>query len=201
MRRHTLVILTAAALLLPAVSRGQEVGAGRVEVGTAIFGGGMLFMPQPAQGESPSRSYAASAALTWNFSPRFGVEGDLGLAVGRHETMEVYGLLVKQRTPNVLMYSGDLVFNPLSRNRRLIPYVNAGVGAWSVLGGSDPASPLVAHTTYAAFNAGGGVRWIPVPHWGARADYRYVALRDTATSVTASYLGAHRVYAALMITF
>ena len=83
-RRRLELLLAAAILAAPAPLAAQEVaGAGRVEIASAIFGGGMIFMRSPVASEPVSRSYTLSAGVTANVNRWIGLEGDVAVGLGR----------------------------------------------------------------------------------------------------------------------
>ena len=103
-RRSLLVVLM---LLMPISAAAQDAaGAGRVEIGSAIFGGGMMLTPSTTPAESASRSYVVGSALTANVNRWIGLEGDVSLALGRSDSLALYGVApTDRRTPNVLIYA------------------------------------------------------------------------------------------------
>jgi hypothetical protein len=204
MTRH-LAASTLILALTAAPSLAQEsTGAERIEISSAVFGGGLFVVPPPVSGEDASRSYVVSGAVTANLTARIGVEGDVGVALGRTDTHRVFGTVpTDQRTPNIMTLLVNGVYSPARSDRPFVPYVTAGVGALTVFG--DTASPpfgLAPQHTYFVGSFGGGLRWFPVPHWGFRGDYRYLPIKkDDRTSPQPVVGSAHRVYAALVLTF
>jgi hypothetical protein len=84
------------------------------------------------------------------------------------------GQTSKLKTPNVLNYSGNIVFNAANRSS-VVPYVTGGVGGLSLL---DTASLGIVDTeTFLTGNVGGGLKWFN-GRWGLRGDYRFVAVNQ-----------------------
>ena len=199
-----------AAAWAPAGAAAQEVaGAERIEIGTALFGGGMLFMPSSSPSQPSSGSYVLSGALTTNLTRWIGLEGDLGLAMGSGQAHDRYGVLPvnsNDQLPNVLLYSGNLVYNPWTSERHVVPYVSVGAGALTTFARAASSDfGLGGDRTYPMVNLGGGVRWFPIRHWGVRGDYRFMGIRrgDTTPPAPGARVvrSAHRIYGALVLTF
>jgi hypothetical protein len=197
--------------LLPIVdrpARAQEVvGAQRVEINSALFAGGNIFLPKTASSER-LRAFIVNLALTANLNQFVGFEGDVGVALGRHTALDLYGVAPSQRstlTPTVIVYTGSVVVNPIRSDRRYVPFVQAGVGGWRTLNGEEAGNVrLSPSTTYLSGMVGGGLRWFPIRHWGLRLDYRYFVLADTNTAAVADNgprRTAHQLYAGLIVTF
>lgn len=196
----------AALLLAPAVAAAQDVrGAERIEIDSAIFGGGGLLVQSSAGSEPRSRSYVASGALTANVSRWIGVEGDVAWALGRREAHDFYGVVpIGPHAPNMLLYTGSLVYNPFGSNRPFVPYLTAGVGGLTVFSVQAASTfGLPGDTTYLTASGGGGVRWFPIRHWGVRGDYRMLRIRNDARGPAGQRIvrSAHRLYGALVLTF
>jgi hypothetical protein len=204
------VALALAVLLAPGGAAAQEVpGAERIEIGTALFGGGMLFMPSSSRSEPSSGSYVLSGALTTNLNRWVGLEGDIGLAMGRGQAHDRYGVLPansNDQLPNVLLYSGHVIYNPWTSERHVVPYVSVGAGAMTAFARAASSDfGLGGDRTYPTISVGGGVRWFPIRHWGVRGDYRFMGIRrgDSPSPSPGSRVvrSAHRVYGALVLTF
>lgn len=200
-----LLMFAALTVALTGTATAQEVGAGRVEIGSALFGVGALFMQSTTPTEPKFNKYVFGGAATFNFNGLIGVEADLGLTLGQRRDMTVEGALRHWGTPNLFSYSGSLVYSPIGSDRRVAPYIVGGVGAWTIfdIGGAADLG-LTGPKTYLTGNAGGGVRWFMVRHWGVRADYRHILINN---DVTVPLFGprenrhANRVYGALEVTF
>jgi hypothetical protein len=200
---RTSLTFVAAILVTSGVALGQEAGAGRVEIDSALLGGGTLFIPSAAP---RSIGYVFDAAANLNVSRRLGVEGDFAWAMSRQHTVGLTGVApATVRSPNMLFDTANVIFSPLGHGRNFIPYAEFGVGALEVLGGSPSDSfGLAPDSTHLIANIGGGARWFPIPHWGVRGDYRYIAVRNPAppTGIGVVAVGhLQRVYGALVLTF
>jgi hypothetical protein len=208
MTRNWLAYATAV-LLMPGVAAAQEgVGAERIEIGSAIFGGGLLVTPSADSSASATRSYVISGAFTVNVNPRFGLEGDLGVALGNRQTHDLYGVLPPdpdRSRPNVLIFSGNVIYNPLSSERKVVPYISFGAGALRTFALAEGSQfGLHGQTIYPTGSIGGGVRWFPIRHWGFRGDYRYLGIyrnNENPSAGAARVRSAHRLYGALVMTF
>jgi len=201
--------LVAAVLLLgTGVVFAQETnGAGRTEIDAALFGGGAIFMPAATSTESTSTNYVLSVAATRNLNPWIGVEGDLAVALVRHDAHALYGtVMTNQKAPNMLLYGGNLVYNPTRSDRPIVPYLEGGVGSLRVFDGADAVQVgFLTNSSHWTANAGGGLRWFVLPHYGIRADYRYLVIQNydnnPALVGQQAIHHAHRVYGALIVTF
>ena len=195
-----------ASAVTPCAARAQDAAQSRVEIGSAIFGGGMLWLPAATVGDPASRSYVLNAALTVNVTRWIGLEGEGAFALGSSEAVSLYGTLPSEHpTPNMFLGNGLVVYNPLGRNRRAVPYVSGGLGSLSVFGGPETAGfALQSNTSYLTGIAGAGLRWFPKPHWGLRADYQFLAIRNDASPAPdgqRTVRSAHKVYFALTRAF
>lgn len=197
--------------LLPIVdrpARAQDVvGAQRVEIDSALFAGGNIFLPKTPTNER-LRAFILNVALTANLNQFVGFEGDVGVALGRHTALDLYGVAPSARTtltPTVVVYTGSVIVNPIRSDRRYVPFVQAGLGGWRTLNGDEAANVRLApSTTYLTAMVGGGLRWFPIRHWGLRLDYRYFALANTGGGAVADNgprRTAHQIYAGLIVTF
>jgi len=183
----------------------EQIGAGRVEVGIATGGGALIF----AAGENVSRfgAYGIGATVTFNLNPRFGIEGDFGLAPGRRQDVTfAQTTLVNQKTPMLLDYNGTLIFSPRGTNHRVVPYLAAGAGGLTMRHAPETALLGVTSTRYfLTGNAGGGLDWYPARHLGVRGDYRLMIIRNGSDGPM--FFGedatrfAHRIYGALVLTY
>jgi hypothetical protein len=197
------LFLLGAILVTSGVALAQEVGAGRVEIDSALLGGGTLFIPSAAP---RSIGYVFDAAANVNVSRQIGLEGDFAWAMSRQHTVGLTGVApATVRTPNMLFYTANVIFSPLGHGRKFIPYAEFGGGALEVLGGSPSDSfGLAPGSTHLIANAGGGARWFPIPHWGVRGDYRYIAVRNASPPVGVGVVPVghvQRLYGALVLTF
>jgi opacity protein-like surface antigen len=199
-----ILLFAGATVLACGVAYGQElVGAGQVELESALLGGGAIYLPSMGP---HSMGYVLNVAATANVDRWFGIEGDFAWAMSRQQALTLYGSAsANQRSPNMLFYTGNLVISPAGHHHKFVPYAELGGGAVSVLDTSQTgAFGLAADSTHLAFNVGGGVRWFPMPHWGARGDYRYIGIDNANPPTTpgaAPIRHAQRLYGALVLTF
>jgi opacity protein-like surface antigen len=203
MIRTVLGVLTLT-LVTTGVATAQETkGAGHIEIDGALLGGGVLVLPTVV---SLPRGYVIDVAGTANVTRRIGLEADFAWALGRSQTVGLNSLTPTiERTPGMLFYTGNVVYNPLGHNHPLIPYLEVGGGGMTVRSAENtPAFGLATSSTHLTANLGGGIRWFVMPHWGVRVDYRYIAIRndDSQAVLGAPPVGhAQRVYGAVILTF
>jgi len=196
-------MVLAATLLTSGVALAQEAGAGHVEIDSALLGGGTLFIPSAAP---RSVGYVFDVATNLNVSRRIGIEGDFAWAMSRTHTTGLTGIApASVRTPNMLFYTANVIVSPLGHGRSFIPYAELGGGALSALGGSPSDSfGLASDSTHLTANIGGGMRWFPMPHWGVRIDYRYIAIRNASPPDAFGVVPVghmQRLLGALVLTF
>jgi hypothetical protein len=200
-------ILAAAAFVVlssaSAFAQENGVGAGRIEIESALLGGGALFMPSSGP---HSTGYVFDVAGTANVNNRLGLEGDFAWAMTRRQEPAFSGVSVpNERTPNMLFYTGNLVISPGGHDHHVVPYLEFGGGGLTVLDTSTTGGfGLAGNSTHWIASAGGGFRWFPLPHWGVRVDYRFIGIRNAGFAAPAGVTAvghAHRVLGALVITF
>jgi len=192
-------------LSLGGAAYAQEVGARRIEVGVAT-GAGMLFL---ADSNTVSRfgAYSVGGTLIINVTENVGVEGDFGLAAGRHQDLTfAQTTLFHQKTPSILNYNGTLIYSPLGVHHVVASYLAVGMGGLTMLHAPDTDVLGLTNTrTFLTANAGGGVNWFPVKHLGVRGDYRFIIIRNQNDAPL--FFGqeatryAHRIYGALILTY
>ena len=196
------ILLCALAIVLTAsVASAQErLGAGRIEIDSALLGGGVLILPSS---QPQPKGYVLDVAAALNVNSHVGLEGDFTWSMSHRQvvTLAASGPTIAE-TPTMLLYSGNVVLNPFGKDHALVPYVEFGGGGLSVRSTPTPFG-LDGGSTHLAANAGAGVRWFIIPHWGARADYRYIAIAGASTSAAGvTPIGhVHRLYGALVLTF
>ena len=202
MVRRVLGVLAVTLLTASAAAAQERNGAGRIEIDGALLGGGVLWLPTATP---LPRGYVFDAAVTANVNRWIGLEGDFAWSLGRSQTVGVNFNPTIEHTPSLLFYTGNLIYNPFGHDRPLIPYVEVGGGAVSVLSAENPpAFGLALSSTHLGGNVGGGFRWFIMPHWGVRIDYRYILIRngDSAAILGAPPIDhAQRVYGAVILTF
>jgi hypothetical protein len=210
MVRNTILTLT---LTLTATSfaaaqerSSRPPGAGPVEISVAPVGA-MVFAQPKDSTEPKFGNYNLGAAVIGNVNKWIGVEGDAAFAVGRRQDLTLTsGPLVNEKTPNMLMYLGDILYSPIGSNRAFAPYIVGGAGALTMLNQTDVTSTLglTTNQTYLATNVGAGAKWFATNHWGIRGDYRFVMIHgksDAPTFFGQSDRVAHRVSGNLVLTY
>ena len=116
--------------------------------------------------------------LTFNATRWVGFEGEVGSAVGVKQSFTFDGTaFTRQTSPCLFAYSGNIVVNPFGNDRALVPYAATGVGGLRLLKTDEVAALGVTNpTNFLTGNVGGGLKWFSRNHWGARADYRLIAV-------------------------
>jgi outer membrane protein with beta-barrel domain len=198
------MLLAALGLSAPAFAQ-QEAGAGQLEFGVAT-GGGVLLI-DGGEGVSKFGNFAVGATVTFNVNDRVGLEGDLGMAMGRNQDLTIDEItLVNQKTPQMVNYNGALIYSPLGIHRRLYPYIAGGVGGLTLR--NAPNTDVLGLTTSRTFftgSTGGGMNWFPIRHLGVRGDYRLLIIRNGSDAPALLGTGAaslgHRIYGALILTY
>jgi outer membrane protein with beta-barrel domain len=199
MTRWIAVLLVLGGFLGTAQAQAQEraPGSGVVEV-TFIPAGGTFFTEgKDTQGPSFG-NYDLGGALTLNINRYVGIEGEVSGALGVSQDLKFGGLTSDVKSPNLLNYSGNLVFSAPTQTS-VVPYVTGGVGGLSVF---ERAGLGINDTeTFLTGNVGGGLKWL-AGRWGLRADYRFVAVRSKDDAP--SFFGqetryGHRVYGGVIV--
>jgi hypothetical protein len=181
-------------------------GAGPVEISVAPVGA-IVFTHAKDNGEPKFGNYNLGASVVGNVNKWIGIEGDAAFAVGRRQDLTLTsGSLVNEKTPNMLMYLGDVLYSPAGSDRAFAPYVVGGAGALTMFNQTDVASTLgvTANQTYLATNIGAGAKWFASSHFGVRGDYRYVMIHsktDAPTFFGQADRAAHRISANLVLTY
>jgi hypothetical protein len=172
-------------------------GPGTVEV-TVIPGGATFFT---SKGNGPSfGNYNLGGALTYNINRIVGIEGELSSSIGISQNLTDGAFSGKQKTPNTVSYSGNLVLSAPTHSS-IVPYATGGLGGLTML---QKASLGINSTeTFLTGNVGGGLKWYaPNGRWGLRGDYRFLATqsKDSAPAFFGQNTRyGHRVYGAVII--
>jgi hypothetical protein len=206
--RHSCALTILAFVISASTAFGQEsgLGAGRYEIG-ALPGGATFFTKSGDEAEPDFGNYLVGGAFTYNVNRWVGIEGEAGTLVGIKQNMMFSGqALTKQHTPNMLGYTGNVVFNPLGSDRSMVPFVTGGMGGLTMFDTKNVANlGITSNTTFLTGNVGGGLRWFPARHWGARGDYRLMMVdgKDTAPAFFGreSIRYGHRISAGLVLTY
>jgi len=198
MSRWIAGLIVVSSIVVTGSAQAQETtpGPGKVEL-TIVPGGATFFTKKaPAPGFG---NYDIGGAAAYNFTRMVGVEGEVGGSLGiRQNLSQIAGLINKEKTPNMLSYSGNVVVN--APGHALVPYATGGVGGFAVyhselLGISKSAAFLTE--MWAAESSGsreqsvGTSRRLPV-YGGAIKDNRTCILRQNARF-------GHRIYGAVII--
>lgn len=206
MRRIATLCLVALAVTASTARAQDSVGgAGRVEVAATPIGG-VFFMPSKSETEPKFGNYGLGGSIAGNINRFVGVEGDVTFAVGvRQDLTFTQASLLDQKTPNMLNYSGNLIYSPWGSNRSVVPYVAGGVGALTMFNTTDVENlGVTTNETFLTSNVGGGVRWFSTNGWGLRGDYRAMIInrRDEAPVFFGQEKRlAHRVSASIIFTY
>ena len=204
---RVLTTFALAAVLSSSIAFAQETtGAGRQEI-SAFPGGGVFFGSSSTETEPNFGNFTVGAAYTFNFNRRFGVEGEVGNAIGVKQNMNFNGEnLISQETPHFFAYNANAVFNPIGNDRAFVPYVTGGLGGLRLMQTDEVANlGVTAATNYLTGNVGGGLKWFATRHWGARGDYRLIVVNDNTSAPM--FFGreeiryGHRVYGGLLFTY
>ena len=193
------------AVLLVVVSIGasqayaQEAGPGPGLVEVSIIPGGGLFFTENTDTQEPSfGNYDLGGALTVNINRFLGFEGEVAGGVGISQDLQLGGFSSDVKTPNLLNYSGNVVFS-VPTGSSVVPYATAGVGGLSLF---EKASLGINQTeTFLTGNLGGGVKWY-AGRWGLRGDYRFIGVQSKDDAP--AFFGrepryGHRVYGAVIV--
>ncbi len=203
MRQTLGVAIVGLAMLAAAPAVAQDVEEStappRLEV-TLIPAGATIFQ---AKGDGPNfTNYTYGGAVTYNFTPYVGVEGEVGGTAGVSQNLTLGGgsILATSKTPNTLTYNGNLVVQAPTRHA-LVPFVTGGVGGLTMF--ARPELGFDNRTTFLTGNVGGGLKWYAANgRWGLRGDYRFIGVR--ANDQAPLFFGqqtryGHRVYGAVII--
>jgi hypothetical protein len=206
MKRILFTVALAALVGVTTASAQERAGAGRIELGM-FPGGGVFFGSTSNEAEPSFGNYAVGGGLTFNANRWIGFEGELGSAVGVKQSFTFDGTaFTRQTSPCLFAYSGNIVVNPFGNDRALVPYAATGVGGLRLLKTDEVAVLGVRNpTNFLTGNVGGGLKWFSRNHWGARADYRLIAVDKNVNGP--EFFGSreirygHRVYAGILLTY
>jgi hypothetical protein len=169
------VLVTGAAIASPAAAQVERPGAAPVEI-TFSPGGGVFFTEGTAGIEPDFASYSLGASVTYNATRHVGVEGEIGGAIGVRQRLNfIDNPFDSAKPPNMLSYSGNVLFYPASNERALAPYVTGGIGGLTVF--ERLAVGISDTETFFTGNFGGGLKYY-FGRWGVRGDYRAIAIRS-----------------------
>jgi hypothetical protein len=190
-----------AALLVGGVGQvyAQESAPGPGTVEITVIPGGATFFTNKGSGPSFG-NYNLGGALTYNINRIVGIEGEVNSSIGISQNLTDGGFSGKQKTPNTVSYSSNLVLSAPTHSS-VVPYATGGLGGLTML---QKASLGINSTeTFLTGNVGGGLKWYaPNGRWGLRGDYRFLATqsKDSAPGFFGqSTRYGHRVYGAVII--
>ena len=175
MTRWIAVLLTGLSIVGTGRAYAQEAAPGPGTVEVTIIPGGGTFYTSGDQGPSFG-NYNLGGALAYNVNRIFGIEGEVGGAIGVPQDLTFGGLTGHQKGPNQLNFAGNLVVSAPTRTS-IVPYVTGGIGGLTMF---QRASLDVNSTeTFLTGDVGGGLKWYASNgRWGVRGDYRFIAARS-----------------------
>jgi hypothetical protein len=197
MRLKGLFVLTALLAAAPLYAQEAAPGPGTAQV--TIIPGGATFFTQGKNQSGPSfGNYTLGGSLTYNVTQWFGVEGEVGGALGITQDLTQGGFTNNLKSPNTLNYTGNAVFS-LPTHSAFVPYATAGIGGMTLF--DKPALGIDGTTSFLTGNVGGGLKWY-AGRWGLRADYRFIGIKSKDDAP--SFFGqenryGHRVYGGVML--
>jgi len=174
-------------------------GAGAVIV-TVIPVGGTFFTEGKTTNAPSFGNYGVGAGVEVHFNRYVSVEGDVTGALGVTQNLQFVGGQSSLKTPNLLDYSGSLVVSAANHSS-VVPYVAGGIGGLTLFDQSTLG--INDKQTFLTGNVGGGVKWFnSTARWGARADYRFIAVQSNDKAP--AFFGqenryGHRVYGAVLV--
>jgi hypothetical protein len=199
MSRWIAGLIVVSSIVVTGSAQAQETAPGPGKVEVTIVPGGATFFTKKAPAPSFG-NYNIGGAAAYNFTRMVGVEGEIGGSLGiRQNLTQLGGLAIKEKTPNMLSYSGNVVVN--APGHSFVPYATGGIGGLAVyhrevLGISRSAALLTG-------NVGGGLKWFSGSNrWGLRGDYRFMAVQSKTTAPAFFGLdgrNGHRIYGAVII--
>jgi Outer membrane protein beta-barrel domain len=172
--------LPAAVLVLASTTVLAQETAGPGKLETTFIPGGAIFFVSANNGPEFG-SYHIGETVTLNVNRFVGLEGEVGGALGITQDLRFGGSITSQKTPDMLGYSGNIVFSAPVR-RRVVPYATAGIGGLTMFARSGLDIPR--GESFLTGNAGGGVKWYANALWGVRVDYRFMAVRSAESAST-----------------
>jgi hypothetical protein len=197
MTRASVAVFVAFGLMVVPHADAQEWRQpGSIDV-TLVPAGGLFFTEATDAQEPGFGNYGLGAAVAIHINRFVAVEGEIGGALGVSQDLQ-FGDLDSGSTPNMLAYSGSLVFSVPTRSA-LVPYAAGGVGGLSLF--EEDALGIDGTHTFLTGNVGGGLMW-HAGRWGLRGDYRFVPVRskdDAPEFFGQQTRYGHRVYGAVVL--
>lgn len=165
---------------------------------TIIPGGGTFFTEAKDTNAPGFGNYDLGASVAVNFNRYVALEGEVTSALGVTQEFSFQGQAFDQRSPDLLNYSGNVVFSAVNQTS-VVPYVTGGVGGLTLF--EKAAVGIDKSETFLTGNLGGGVKWFK-GQWGLRADYRFMAVQskdDAPAFFGQDTRYGHRVYGGVLV--
>jgi outer membrane protein with beta-barrel domain len=177
----------------------QETAPGPAKAEVTVIPGGWSFFT--SKGSQPSfGNYDLGGAFAYNFTRLVGVEGEVGGSLGiKQDLQQLSGAIVREKTPNMLSYTGNVVVNLPGGS--VVPYATGGVGGLTLY--QREVLGILSSDTFLTGNVGGGLKWYAANgRWGIRGDYRFQTVRSKTDAP--EFFGqenrySHRVYGGVII--
>jgi len=187
----------------------SEAGAGKLEMGF-FPGGGMIFVGGDDNLEVNFNTYDAGGWVTFHLNRLIAVEGEGSFGIGLAQDINYQNRIVKHvQTPGTMNVAGNIVVFPAGSDRLYAGYVTGGAGLLNLRSRKSTRQfGLDEHENFMATNFGGGLKIVRggtgLANWGARIDYRIVAVgsQDDAVAFFAkskTRIG-HRIYVGFLYT-
>jgi hypothetical protein len=193
------VLLVALSIAGANLASAQETNPGPGTIEVSVIPSGGTFYTSSSEGPSFG-NYTLGAALTYNINRVVGIEGDVGGALGITQDLQFGGLTNRQKGPDQLIYSGNLVLSAPT-HAAVVPYAVGGIGGLTTFQRTNLG--INGNETNLTGNVGGGLKWYAANgRWGLRGDYRFIAVRSNSDAT--AFFGqetryGHRVYGAFII--
>ena len=201
MSRVIAVLLVVGGVIGTSQAYAQEAGPGPGLVEVSIIPGGGLFFTENTDTQEPSfGNYDLGGAFAYNFTRIVGVGGEVGGSIGIKQDLDTLsGLTVREKTPNMLSYTGNVIVNLPGHS--VVPYATGGVGGLTMY--QRELLAIFNSDTFLTGNVGGGVKWYaPNGRWGIRGEYRFQAVRskdDAPAFFGQETRYGHRVYGGVIL--
>lgn len=175
----------------------QETGRTETKMVVTVIPGGATFFKQTSDGTGPSfGNYDLGGSAAVNFSKHVGLEGEVSAKLGITQTID--GFTDPTKTPNMMDYSGNVVFS-MNKRSSVVPYATAGLGGLSMF--QSAGLGIDQTETFLTTNVGGGVKWY-FGKVGLRGDYRFITVQgkdDAPAFFGQERRFGNRVYGGLLL--